>query len=139
MSAMRPPPSASPDTQFFWDGVHDHRLLVQRCDGCGTLRHPPRPMCPQCNALEWSAIEASGRGTVHSFVMPQHPPMPWFDDRNGGDVIVVLVDLEEGTRLVSNVVGVAPTDVEIGMPVEVSYEHFDGDVVLPLFRPAAGR
>jgi uncharacterized OB-fold protein len=129
----------SPDTQFFWDGVKDHRLLIQRCDGCRALRHPPRPMCPRCNSVAWDALESSGRGTVHSFVMPRHPPMPWFDDRNDDDVIVVLVDLEEGTRLVSNLVGIAPDDVTIGMPVEVAYEHFDGDLVLPLFRPAGAR
>lgn len=134
MSA-RPAPSMSPDTQFFWDGVKEHRLLIQRCTGCGALRHPPRPMCPQCNALGWDTLEASGRGTVHSFVMPKHPPTPWFGD----DTIVVLVDLEEGTRLVSNLIGIAPADVTIGMPVQVTFEHFDGDVVLPLFRATEAR
>jgi uncharacterized OB-fold protein len=89
-------------------------------------------MCPHCNSLAWDARESSGRGVVHSYVMPRHPPMPWFDD----DCIVVLVDLEEGTRLVSNLIDIAPGAVSIGMPVEVSYQHFDDDVVLPLFRPS---
>ncbi len=49
-------PSMTADTQFFWDGVRDHRLLIQRCASCGALRHPPRPMCPQCHSLEWDAL-----------------------------------------------------------------------------------
>jgi uncharacterized OB-fold protein len=122
------------DTQFFWDGCKDGRLLIQRCDGCGTLRHPPRPMCPQCHSLERTAIEASGRGTVYSFVMPRHPAMPFLDD----DYIVALIELEEGTRLVSNLVDVAPEDAAIGMPVRVRFDAFDGDVVPPMFVPEVG-
>jgi uncharacterized OB-fold protein len=125
-------PSMTADSQFFWDGVKEHRLLIQRCTRCATLRHPPRPMCPSCRALDWDTVEASGRGTVYSFVMPRHPPLPGFDD----DYIVALVELEEGTRLVTNLVGARPADVSIGMPVVVRYEEFDGGLVLPLFAPA---
>ena len=121
------------DTQFFWDGVKAHRLLIQRCGGCGTLRHPPRPMCPHCHSLEWDSIEASGRGTVFSFVIPHHPPLPWFPE----SYVVALVELEEGTRLVTNLVGVAPEHVSIGMPVRVRFEAFDDGLVLPLFAPEA--
>lgn len=129
--SMRLAPTTTPDTEFFWNALRDHRLLIQRCTGCGALRHPPRPMCPACNALGWDRIEASGRGTVHSFVMPQHPAFPWFEY----PYIVALIALEEGTRLVSNLCDVAPGDVTIGMPVELFFARFDGDLVLPLFRP----
>ena len=125
-------PSTSPDTQFFWDGLRERKLLIQRCSGCGALRHPPRPMCPSCNSLAWDAVEASGRGTVHSFVMPQHPPFPFMEY----PYIVALVDLEEGTRLVSNLVDIAPEEASIGMPVEVTFAEFEGDLVLHQFRPA---
>jgi uncharacterized protein len=124
-------PSMTSDSQFFWDGVRARRLLIQRCERCGALRHPPRPMCPHCQSLEWDTIESSGRGTVYSFVIPHHPPLPWFPE----PYVVALVDLEEGTRLVSNIVGVAPEAVTIGMPVLVRFEAFDGDLVLPLFAP----
>jgi uncharacterized OB-fold protein len=124
-------PSTTADTAFFWEGVKEHRLLIQRCSRCGALRHPPRPMCPACRALAWDVLEASGRGTVFSFVMPRHPPLPWFD----GTYIVALVDLDEGTRLVSNLVGVEPDDASIGMPVVVRFEEFDDGVVLPVFAP----
>ncbi len=126
-------PSMTADSQFFWDGAKEHRLLIQRCESCGALRHPPRPMCPQCRSLEWGTIEASGRGTVYSFVMPHHPPLPWFPD----PYIVALVELAEGTRLVTNLVDVAPEAVSIGMPVAVRFETFDDGLVLPLFAPEA--
>lgn len=125
-------PTTTPDTRFFWEALRDHELLIQRCAGCGVLRHPPRPMCPHCNALAWDAVEASGRGRVYSFVLPRHPPLPWFE----GTYVVALVELEEGTRLVSNLCDVEPEAVTIGMPVEVVFAHFDDGLVLPQFRPA---
>jgi uncharacterized OB-fold protein len=92
-------------------------------------------MCPDCTSLEWDTVEASGRGTVYSFVMPQHPPMPLMEY----PYIVALVELEEGVRLVSNLCKIAPDHVEVGMAVEVFYETFDtldgNDLVLHQFRP----
>ena len=88
-------------------------------------------MCPRCNSVEWDTVEATGRGEVFSFVMPQHPRYPWFKY----PYIVVLVDLEEGIRLVSNLTEIRPEDVTIGMAVEVCYEEFDDGLVLPQFRP----
>jgi uncharacterized protein len=130
--SMRLAPSMTADSQFFWDGVKDGRLLIQRCTACGALRHPPRPMCPHCHSLTWDTLESSGKGTVYSFVMPRHPDFPFFDV----DYIVALIELEEGTRLVSNVVDVAPEDTRIGMAVVVRFDEFDGGVVLPVFTPA---
>jgi uncharacterized protein len=130
--SMRLAPSMTADSQFFWDGVKDGRLLIQRCTACGALRHPPRPMCPHCHSLTWDTLESSGKGTVYSFVMPRHPEFPFFDV----DYIVALIELEEGTRLVSNVVDVAPEDTRIGMAVVVRFDEFDGGVVLPVVTPA---
>jgi hypothetical protein len=125
-------PTTTPDTKFFWDGLGDGKLLIQRCTSCRALRHPPRPMCPHCNSLSWDAIEASGRGTVYSFVMPRHPPWPWFE---GQTYIVALIELEEGTRILSNLRDVDPAAVTIGMPVEAFVERFDSGVALHQFRP----
>lgn len=130
--SFRLAPSTSPDTQFFWDGLKEHRLLIQRCTACGTLRHPPRPMCPSCNDLGWDTVASSGRGTLLSFVLPRHPPMPFMDD----GYVVALVELEEGTRLISNLRDVDPAAASIGMAVEVFYETFDEGLVLHQFRPA---
>lgn len=128
----RPRPAISDDNRFFWEGVQRGELLIQRCASCGALRHPPRPMCPRCQSLEWDTIPATGRGQVHSYVVPHHPRMPAFPDR----YVVALVDLEEGTRLVTNLVDVAPGDLRVGMPVELAVTRPDGDLALPTFRPA---
>jgi hypothetical protein len=125
-------PTTSLDTQFFWDALRDHKLLIQRCAGCGALRNPPRPMCPECGSLEWDTIESSGSGTVHSFAVPRHPPFPFMDY----PYIVALIDLDEGVRIVSNLCEIAPEDVEFGLPVEVFFKTFENDLVLHQFRPA---
>jgi len=128
----RPRPAISDDTRFFWEGVERGELLIQRCAACGELRHPPRPMCPRCRSLDWDTVRASGRGTVYSYVVPHHPRLPAFAER----YVVALVDLEEGSRLVTNLVGVAPEDVRIGMAVQLECTKVDDELVLPLFRPA---
>ena len=129
--ATRLAPTTSPDTEFFWNGLREHKLLIQRCAACGALRHPPRPMCPTCNSLDWDTIEASGRGAVYSYVIPHHPQFPFLEY----PYIVALVELAEGVRLVSNLRNIAPQNVEVGMNVEVFYESFDDDLVLHQFRP----
>jgi uncharacterized OB-fold protein len=125
-------PTISPDSEFFWNGLREHKLLIQSCGGCGTLRNPPQPMCPKCRSLEWELIESSGRGTVYSYVMPHQPTFPFFDY----PYIVALIELAEGVRLVSNLTDIDPADVTVGMAVEVFYQPFDNDLVLHQFRPA---
>ena len=132
--APRLAPAIGRDTEFFWNGLRERKLLIQRCTGCGTLRHPPRPMCPKCRSLEWDSVVSSGRGTVYSYVMPLEPRFHFFDY----PYIVVLVELDEGVRLVSNLCDIAPADVTVGMPVEVFYRTFDNDLVLHQFRPIEG-
>ena len=88
-------------------------------------------MCPHCLSTEWDTIEAIGRGTVHSFVMPQHPQFPFMDYPH----IVALIDLAEGIRLVSNLIGIEPENAWIDMPVEVCFTEFDDGFVLHQFRP----
>lgn len=132
--AKRPMPGISDDTRFFWEGARAGKLLIQRCKGCGTLRHPPGPVCPSCHSFEWDTVEASGRGTVYSFVVMHYPEVAPFDHPNP----IVLVELEEGTRLISQLVGVKPGDVKIGQAVQVEFNSFnDGELVLPQFRPVA--
>ena len=128
----RPAPVPGRDDQFFWDGVAAGELRLQRCASCGKLRHPPRPMCPFCHSLKFEFERASGRGVVYSYVIPRHSPLP----SSGEPPIVVLVELEEGARLVSNLSGVAPDAVRNGMTVEVFFTEFEGGVRLHQFRPA---
>lgn len=126
------PPSADPDDRYFWDGVAEHRLLIQACADCGTLRHPPVPMCGVCHATSWTTRESAGAGTVHSWIVSVHPAAPTEPGR-----IVVLVELDEGVRFVANLVDCEVADVRNEMAVELCFRELDG-VLLPQFRPAAG-
>jgi uncharacterized OB-fold protein/acyl dehydratase len=128
---LRPRPALTQDNAFWFEGARQHRLLIQRCKECGTLRHPPRPMCSECRSYEWDVVDASGRGTVYSFVVNHYPQVPAFDY----PLAVGLIELEEGTRLVANVIGVEPGDISVGMPVEVEWVDHDPDLSLPAFRP----
>ncbi len=119
------------DNGWWWEGVDEGKLLIQRCSSCGALRHPPRPMCGECQSLEWEAVESTGRGTVYSYTVLHHPPIPGYDY----PLPVALIDLEEGTRIVSNVTGCKPEDVHIGMRVECRIEDVDEEMKLPLFHP----
>ena len=118
------------DEDFFWAGVDEGRLLAQKCLGCGALRHPPSPICAQCQSLEWEPQPLSGRGKVFGWLISKHPSKPDAQPRT-----VVLVELEEGLRLVSNLSGGGETS--IGKAVEACFEEVDG-VRLPQFRERAG-
>lgn len=124
------PPVVGDDDRFFWDGARRGELLLQRCAPCGQLRHPPAPMCPHCRSLDWDTVPSTGRGTIYSWIVSHHPSEDDTDDR-----VVVLVELDEGVRLVSNLVGVPWTEVRNDQAVEVLFADVDG-VVLPQFRLA---
>jgi uncharacterized OB-fold protein/acyl dehydratase len=130
----RPRPALNLDNAFFFEGAKDQKLLIQKCSSCRALRHPPGPMCPQCQSLDWEAVGASGKGTVYSFVTNHYPQVPAFDY----PLNVALIELEEGVRLISNVVGIKTDQVEIGMPVEVVFTAVDDELTLPQFRPVEG-
>jgi uncharacterized protein len=106
--------------------------VAQRCADCHHLRHPPRPMCPRCHSLRLEVVPLSGRGTLYSYAILHHPPHPAFDY----PVLAALVDLEEGVRMVSNLTGVAPEEVHIGMPLEVWFEATADGGQVPTFRRA---
>ncbi|MFG2489763.1 bifunctional MaoC family dehydratase N-terminal/OB-fold nucleic acid binding domain-containing protein [Streptomyces caniferus] len=188
----RPRPVINRDNAGFWEGVAGHRLLIQRCTGCRTLRFPWLPGCNACGSPEWDTIEASGAGTVFSYVVMHHPPFPAFtvpeheadppehgvdppergSDTSGPQAVapgphavapggphtdvpgphttapdpnphptpyaVGLIELAEGVRIVSNVVGVPYDKVRIGMPVRLEFLRADEELELPVFRVAEG-
>ena len=123
-------PTPDADDQYFWDGVSQGKLLLQRCASCSKLRQPPSPMCSHCQSLDWETQEASGRARVYSWIASQHP-----SEANASPRIVVLLDLEEGVRFVSNLVQVDLADVRHGLEVELVFVDFEG-VTLPQFKPA---
>ncbi len=125
----RPRPGISRDTQFFWDGIANGELRIQKCE-CGALHHPPMVRCPKCGAYDLGWVVASGRGKVYSHVEPKHPQIPSFDY----PLVIGLIELEEGTRLISNVIDIEADRVEVGMEVELAIQEMNG-VELPVFRP----
>ena len=120
----------------FWQGGRDGQLVFWRCQRCRTYIHPPQPICPVDYGKDIKPEPVSGRATVASFTVNHQPWLP------GPELpyIIGLVELEEqaSVRLTTNIVGCAPDDVFIGMPVQVTFEHHEdrqGDVWIPLFEP----
>ena len=124
-------PVISRDTAFFWEGTRAGELRIQHCPSCDALRHPPGPMCPTCGADKPDYTVASGRGTVYSFVVHHAPKVPG----KTLPFVVALVTLEEGVRMVAELVDVDPSTVEIGMPVELALTKIDDDLTMPYWRP----
>ena len=120
-----------PDDAFLFAGAARGELLIRRCATCHRLRHPPTPMCPACHSTQVDTVRATGRGTVASWILSHHPSQ--LDD---APRIVALIDLEEGTRFVSNLIDVEPNAVSIGLAVEVRFVDVGG-TVLPQFVPVA--
>ncbi len=131
MSPRPPRPTANQDSAFFWEGVEKDELRIQRCGACKELRHPPRPTCPRCHSFDWDSVLSSGNGEVYSFIVHHHPPVYGFEI----SFAIALIELEEGTRIVGNLPGVAPEKVRVGMPVEVSFVRIDDEWTLPQWRP----
>ena len=130
--ALRPRPSVTHDIAFWFEGLQQGKLLIQRCAECGALRHPAGPMCRNCHSLSWDTIEASGTGTIHSFVVVHYPQIPSLDYPNQ----VVLVDLPEGIRVVANTVDTTPEQLQIGAAVQLVVQHCDDALSLPFFKVA---
>ncbi len=130
----RPVPAVTPEMAPFWDAARRHVLAAQRCLDCGAFRFPAREVCSRClsRRSEWQPV--SGRGRVFSVVVMHQASHPWFAARV--PYAVVVVELAEGTRMTSTVVGVAPGAIEIGMPVTVAFEDVTPEISLPVFRAA---
>jgi len=125
------------DNRPFWEAVDRHELVLQRCGACERYLQPPRPMCPECRSmdtLEW--VPSPGRGEIYSYVN-------FTTDRMAYPAMkipysVVLVELEEGVRLVSNMADLEPDEVQIGLPVEVCFDDISDDLTLFKFKTRAG-
>ncbi|MFN8643586.1 MAG: Zn-ribbon domain-containing OB-fold protein [Candidatus Binatia bacterium] len=130
----KPLPRIDEESKGYWEACQRRELVVQRCGGCGTLRHYPRALCPRClsDAVEW--LRCSGRGTVYTFTVTHQNQAPGF--RDALPYVLAYVELEEGVRLLTNVVECAPEAVRIGMAVEVVFEDATPAVTLAKFRPA---
>lgn len=132
MSAYdRPLPKLSGLTGEWYGWLREHDLRFQRCTGCGRWRHVPRELCPDCGSQQFEWAPSAGKGTVHTWTTTYRPLHPAFLDTPFAQVVV---ELEEGPRLMTSVVDVAVDDLEIGMPVEVVFDDITPEVTLVKFR-----
>lgn len=134
IEATRIKPPMEPDNAWWWEMADKGKLGIQRCLGCQSLRHPPRPMCGDCHSLEWDAVESSGKGSICSYTILTHPQFPGYQY----PLIIILVDLEEGTRVTSQLVDCEPEDVNFDLPVEMIIQEDPDGFRLPVFRLREG-
>jgi 3-oxo-4,17-pregnadiene-20-carboxyl-CoA hydratase alpha subunit len=128
-----PSPLADAITLPWWQAAAEHRLVVQRCTSCGHTRLPPTPVCPECRSTNADWQPVSGRGEVYAYTVAHRPiaagqPLPTV-------IAVIALEGSGGARMISNLVGVDPAAVAIGMPVELVWEDMSADLAIPRFRP----
>jgi uncharacterized OB-fold protein len=133
------PDTEQPDSAAFWAATREKRLVVQRCDACGTLRFPPHPYCSACRSAAMSWKDVSGRGKLWSFSVMHKPVLPAFEDKAPFPVVVVELEENPTLRMTGNVIAkpgaainsVDPARLKIGAPMQVSFEKVSDDVTLP--------
>jgi uncharacterized OB-fold protein len=131
-------PQPTPETHDFRGGTKAGELRLQRCDQCSNVYFPPRPFCPKCASRSVSWFAASGKGTLHSYVI-NHRPAPGFQDE--APYAIAVVQLDEGPRMMTSLVGVeqTPEALVLDMPVEVSFDRVSDAIALPKFRPSGAK
>ncbi len=120
------------DNKGFWDAIRENRLVFQKCKQCGLIVHRPRPMCPQCLSTEREWAPSEGKGTIYSYVnfVYQNAAYPGIKV----PYLVVVVEMLEGVRIISNMMDESAEDIHVGMPVEVVFDEVAEDLTLPKFR-----
>jgi uncharacterized OB-fold protein len=129
-----PLPEPTVVSQPFWDGCRRGELLFQRCGRCATANFLPTPACRSCLSPDLAWERSAGRGTVYSWTVVHRPQTPAFTV----PYAVAIIDIDEGYQMMSNLIGLAPDDVAIGLRVEVDFREVTPEITLPYFRPAAG-
>jgi len=135
MKTGRPLPVPTPETAHFWEGTRLGELRLQACRDCGHTYFPPRPFCPSCASRKVEVLRASGRGTLHSYVI-SHLPAPGFEP----PYTIAVVKLEEGPKMLTNIVGTPcdPALLRLDDPVQVTFETMNEQISLPMFTIAGG-
>ena len=130
----KPIPTPSEDSGPYWEAARNHELKLQQCRKCSAFRFPPAEVCSECTseAYDWKPV--SGKGRVFSFVIYHRAYHPGFQDEI--PYVVGVIELDEGARMLSNVIGCKPEEVRCDMPVEVAFEDITEEMSLPKFRPA---
>ena len=128
-------PRPTPETQHFWDGTKIGELRLQQCNSCGNTYFPPRNFCPKCGSKDIQIINASGKGTLHSYVI-SHLPAPGFEPPYS----IAIVKLDEGPKMMCNILDCeqTPESLLLDMPLEVYFEKVNEEITLPQFKPIGG-
>jgi uncharacterized OB-fold protein len=129
-------PILYPEEMPYWQAAKHHKLVLQRCDGCGKVRFPIGPTCPFCQSNMFTWTTMSGRGVVHNYVIYHKAWIPYYRDKV--PYALVQVEIEEGPRLTTNLWDVPVDQIKIGMEVEASWEDVTDEITLLQFRPAKG-
>ena len=132
--ALPPLPRPYQDTAEYWAAAREHRFVIQRCNSCGEHQFYPRGVCSHCQSSELEWREASGNGTIYSYSGNHRAPHPGFADDL--PFVLAIVELEEGPRMMTNIVVSDPDSVTIGMAVTVTFDDVTDQVTLPKFTPA---
>lgn len=132
-SLPTPEPHPNLETEPFWEATREGRLALPRCDECGTVIWYPRRFCPSCRSSSVSWFDASGHGTVYSFTVVRKAPGAW---SGSAPYVIAYVELDEGPRILTNVVDVDPDDVVVGLPVTVTFDPTPEGQAIARFRPA---
>lgn len=131
---IKPLPRPTLWSQPFWEGTKRHKLLLKKCKACGHIDHPPYLYCTACSSEECEWVEASGKSTLYAYAVNTYGvPFPFMEDL---PYVLGLIDLPEGPRMISNVVGCAAEDLKNGMELKVVFDRVSPDIVLPKWRPA---
>ena len=134
MDLLGPIPVPTIDDREYWEACARDELVLQRCAECKAYRHLPRPMCPKCRSMRAEWVASKGEGTVHSYTIVHNPVGPALREAVPYDI--VLVEMDEGPRIISNMVDTPPSDVHIGMRVRVTFREVAPGVKLPKFARA---
>jgi uncharacterized protein len=137
MPYEKPLPVLEGHTKGFYDWCKRHELRFQRCGDCGTWRHVPREICPECNSWNWEWTRSSGYGTIFTWTVAERPLHRAF--AGAAPYAPTVIEMDEGVRVLSEIVDCAPADLQIGMPVEVVFDDVTDEVTLPKFRPRQSR
>lgn len=131
----KPLPLPTPETQPFWDGLKAHELRIQRCQDCGRAYFYPRPFCPRCFSWNVTWFVASGRARLHTYEVI-HRAAPAF--AADAPYVLAVVELEEGPRMLTNIVGAEPepAGLPVDMPLQIEYDDVSEAITLPKFRPS---
>jgi hypothetical protein len=130
----KPLPHLDEENRWFWEACARHELYLQKCASCSTIRFYPRALCPSCLSSKTEYLRASGRGTVYTFTVTYQNQAAVFRDEL--PYVMAYVELDEGPRILTNVVKTPPDAVTIGMPVEVVFEDIDEGLAIPKFQRA---